>query len=606
LLKGGEGFLLNDSKLVEKGGLTERIYVLFVVVTLAFSILVLKLGWMQLVRGAHYRQISEENRLQLHRIHAPRGLIFDRNGVVLAGNRSRFDVFMVRTHVSPERFSSILKRVGRIIGRSPEWIMRKIEEKRTRPFEPALIATDVTIEKVIELEEWSWSLPGVFIESTPTRFYPDQEVGCHVLGYLNEVSKEELNVLREKGYKMGDMIGRCGVEKVFDYQLRGHDGIKYVETDVLGQRFQVIEERAPKLGVNLILTIDRELQHIARDELGDRTGAVVVMDPGTGEILAMVSSPVFDPNIFVRPMREEVWQEVVHDPKKPLINRCIQATYPPGSTFKIVVATAALENGVVSKNHTFYCPGKFWFGRRYFSCWKEKGHGHLNILDGLVHSCNVFFYQLGLRVGASEIARFAKMYGLGFRTEVEIPGEKRGIIPGPAWKLKHLGEKWYRGETVSFSIGQSFTSVTPLQMVRLISAIGNSGWLYRPFLVKRIVDSQDRVIKEFEPVVEDVLTLSPETLQFLRNALTEVVRRGTGWRARTDVVSVAGKTGTAQNPIGEDHAWFVCFAPVGSDKPEVAVCVLVEHGGHGGPVAAPIAKRIIEAMGFVEREEGQG
>jgi penicillin-binding protein 2 len=271
----------------------------------------------------------------------------------------------------------------------------------------------------------------------------------------------------------------------------------------------------------------------------------------------------------------------------------IQAQYAPGSTFKIVVATAALEEGVITPSHTFYCGGKYYLGRP-FACWREGGHGRLNIQEALIHSCNIFFYQLGLRVGPERIAKYAKAYGLGDTTGIDLPNEKKGLIPNPRWKLQTLGERWYSGETVNLSIGQGYISVTPIHLLRLISAVATRGRLYRPFLVKQIITPDGEVVRRFNPVLDGLIQLSDSTWELLWNGLEGVVERGTGWRGRVPGVRVAGKTGTAQNPHGEDHGWFICFAPV--DAPQVAICVFVENGGHGGVVAAPIAKAILEKM----------
>ncbi len=352
--------------------------------------------------------------------------------------------------------------------------------------------------------------------------------------------------------------------------------------------------REPLPGNDLILTINRELQRVAWNSLEGRPGAIVALDPNNGEILSLVSSPAYNPNLFARALSEEEWLSLKEDLLHPLTNRAIQGQYAPGSIFKVITAIAALERGLASRDKKFSCSGAFPFKDRVFRCWRKEGHGTLNLKEAIIHSCDVYFYQLGLETGVDNIVDFSKRFGLGKASGIDLFEEEKGFLPHRRWREDSLSREWFEGDTVNLSIGQGYLLVTPLQMANLISAIASGGKLYRPYLVKRILSPEGEIIKEMRPHLIKEVRLEKENLDLLRESLFSVVNEmGTGWRAKVKGIEVTGKTGTAENPLGEDHAWFIGFAPC--REPKIALAILVEHGGMGGEVAAPIAKKIFEA-----------
>ncbi|MEW5766532.1 MAG: penicillin-binding protein 2 [bacterium] len=556
-----------------------------------FSVVVLRLYQVQILQGGGFKKESEENRIQFIPVTAPRGRILDRKGTVLVRNRPSFDISVIQLGLSPQILERTITGLSRILNLSPTEIRERLSKEAHCPFNPALIIQDVDRKTMTQVAERKIDLPGVIIQVSPRRDYVYGDLAAHIIGYLGEVSGAELEELRQKGYRSGDLIGKAGVEREFDDYLRGENGVEQVEVDVKGRRLGTISRKDPTLGDNLTLTIDYALQRTAEEALGDSRGAVVVLDVNTGGILAMASKPAFDPNVFVSPQKKIKIKDFFSDPRYPLLNRAISAQYSPGSQFKIVVASAALENNLVKPSETFYCGGSYYLGRRY-ACWKEQGHGWKNLEEAIIHSCNVYFYQLGLKVGAERMAEMARNFGLGQFSQISFPHEKPGLVPDPAWKKKTLGERWHLGETVNFSIGQGYLLTTPIQLANLMAAVVNGGRIYKPLVVKAIHSPDGKVINSFEPQLLRKFSLKRTTLSLLHNALEGVVSRGTGWQAKIKDLRIGGKTGTAQNPHGEDHAWFMCFAPV--DKPELAVSVLVEHGGHGGAAAAPIARKIME------------
>ncbi|MDO8643744.1 MAG: penicillin-binding protein 2, partial [bacterium] len=440
-----------------------------------------------------------------------------------------------------------------------------------------------------------------------TRFYPLKDLSGITLGYVGEISSEKLKRYRsegEKGYSMGDEIGVSGLEKTWEKYLRGQDGYEQRIVDATGRVVttedlsSLLHEEEAVSGNHLVTTLDLDLQRYAQERFGQRTGAAAVLSVKTGEILAFVSRPSYDPNILSGNVSPEQWKSLIEDPMKPFLNRLYQAAYPPGSTYKIIVAAAALEEGVIDFKQTVYCPGHLYFGR-LFRCWKEGGHGTVNIKKAMVESCDVFFYEMGRRLGVDRIAKYAKKFGLGEKTGIQLEGESAGLIPTQEWKLKNRHQAWMKTEDLSIAIGQGYDLVTPLQNALLIAAVANGGKKIRPFLVSEAKTPAGEVVYRFEPEEGERIGLKPETIQFLQEALIGVVKdnggtaHGLSWRK----VSMAGKTGTAQVVSEEgksrfkglkgDHSWFVAYSP--TEAPEIAISVLVEHGGHGSSVAAPMA-----------------
>jgi penicillin-binding protein 2 len=466
-----------------------------------------------------------------------------------------------------------------------------------------VIVTDVDRKTLTKVAERTTELPGIIIQVNPKRYYTCGKLCAHILGYIGEISKEELKRKRDEGYKYGDLIGKSGIEGYYDVFLRGKDGGKQIEVDVRGRQLRVLGDMEPIPGNNLVLTIDHKLQQIASDALGNKSGAVVVMNPNNGEILAMVSKPSFDPNMFLGHMTPQQAKRIFSDTRYPLLNRAIQALYSPGSVFKIIVTAAALENKIIKEEDCYSCGGIYWLGDQRFICFHREKHGEVNIIDALTHSCNIFFYQVGYKLGVNRISKFAQEVGLGHKTSIDLPSEASGLVPTRSWKKKRYKEAWYSGDTINLSIGQGFILTTPLQLAQALSVIVNGGRVFRPRIVKQMIDSSGN-IKVFNPWIKGIISLSDQTQKVLFKGLESVVANGTGKRAFLPYIRVGGKTGTVQTRTGEDHALFLCFAPVNS--PKVVISVIVEHGGKGGIEAVPVARRILEQMDWSIFKEDKG
>ncbi|HET8563878.1 MAG TPA: penicillin-binding protein 2, partial [Candidatus Binatia bacterium] len=480
------------------------------------------------------------------------------------------------------------------------------ENQGRQAFEEIVLGKDVDWSTVVAVETHQLDLPGITLRIRPRRSYADGPMAAHVLGYLGEIGPRQLKALKDEGYTLGDEIGQYGLEKKWEDVLRGQSGGQQVEVDALGRRVRVLHEVPDVPGYTVRLTLDRELQQTSFEALRGKEGAIVVLDVHSGGILALASTPAFDPNTFARGIKSEEWRALIQDRLRPLNNRAVQGQYPPGSTFKVILAIAGLEEELVQPEQRIYDPGFYVVGNRAFRDWKKEGHGSVDLHKGIVQSCDVYFYQVGQRLGVDKIAHWARAFGLGEKTGVALEDEKTGLVPDTAWKRKRYRQPWYPGETPSLAIGQGYLTVTPLQMANMMAAVANGGILYRPRLVDRVESLNGTVIREFGPEKIRTIQLKPSTLERVRNALWDVVKSGTGAAARTNLVSIAGKTGTAQ--VAEmrgayvkseqlayfirDHAWFIAYAP--AENPQIAVSVLVEHGGHGGSAAAPLAKMVIE------------
>lgn len=562
-----------------------------------FFLLFLRAWYLQVVWGAHYRELSENNRIRVAPIIPQRGRIFDRYGTLLVHDVPSFDLYL-----DPEesRWEEAVDMINRLIGGNREEMKERYLSKRfALPRLPVKIKRGLTLREVAALSARRLELPGVRIEVEPRRNYVYGSVGAHLLGYVGEFVPDDQ---REEGIIPGSMVGQYGVEKTYDTVMRGKPGEKETEVDALGHEIRVLQVTEPVSGDDLSLTMDLRIQKVAEETMGKESGAIVALDPRTGEILAMVSRPAFNPNIL-----SSRWEELTIDAGHPLMNRAIQGQYPPGSIFKLVVALAGLETGRVDSSHTLECQGEFPFGDRVFRDWKKGGHGSVDFYKALVESCDIYFYDLGRRLGVEMIGDFASQYGFGDLTGVGLFWEKKGLVPSPQWKKRVKREQWYPGETLPFAIGQGYVTVTPLQLATFISAIANSGTRYQPQILKEIQDTGTGEKREIPPIVRGRLKVRGEVLMTLKKALAGVVSEptGTGRRASTPLVRIAGKTGTAQvvgrredsdrteaTPRTErDHAWFIGYAP--ADDPQIAVVVIIEHGG-AGSTAAPLARQIIE------------
>jgi penicillin-binding protein 2 len=568
-------------------------------VGVGFLILVLRLWYLQILEGGYYFTLSTNNRLRLRPVEAPRGFILDRYGEILVENRPTFDLYATPEDVTnPAEVAAVL---ARILVTTPEEIISQFREGRSHPHQPLLLRKDLDERMMVAVEERKLDLPGISLRIRPVRAYPSGGMAANLLGYVSEVSETQLARTEYQDFRPGENLGQAGVERRYDGFIRGVDGGEQIEVDARGRALRLVSRIDPQSGSNVILTINKRVQEAAEAAMAGKKGTVVSMNPTTGEILAMVSHPSFDPNLFAQRISGDEWRQIATDVDHPMANRAFQAQYPPGSIFKLMVAIAGLESGALTPETKFYDPGYFYLGSQKFDDWKKGGHGTLDLHGAIVNSCNVYFYQAGLKVGIDDIVKTAREFGLG-----EVPGlglgdEAKGNLPNPQPRRK--GQPgWSAGNTVVASIGQGAVVTSPMQLLLMVSAIANGGTIYRPWVVKKIVSLSGETLEEYEPEAIRQIPVKPETLAFVRHAMLGVVDGGTGARSRVPGLPIAGKTGTAQvvkkseakgQPALKDHAWFVSFAPV--DNPQIAVVVLVEHGGFGGFVAAPIAKQIYEA-----------
>ena len=582
-----------------------RTLALIVFTITGFLLILGQLWYLQVLEGDRLRTLSEKNRIRVRPAVAPRGILFDRNGLALVDNRPAFTLSLIPREM--ENREAVLARLSILLRMPLAELDELVERVPADSFTPVRLRRGLTLEEVAKVEEWRLELPGVSIEVEPQRAYPTPRFGAHLLGYVREVSEEQMRAGR---HRRGDFAGQSGLERLLDDYLRGQDGGEQVEVDALGRPLRVISRKEPRPGAHVITTVDRRIQEVAERAMGDHAGAVVVLDPRSGDLLTMTSSPAFELDQLAGPLEREAWLRLVKDPHHPLLNRAIQSQYAPGSLFKVVVAAAALQEGVITPFDRFRCAPSFQVGEWTFRNWEDKDRGDIDLYQAIVRSCNTFFYQLGLKVGIESIARYARELGLGLATEIPLAGEKVGLIPTPAWKRRQFGGRWHPGDTVNVSIGQGQVLVTPLQIARMMSVIANGGILWRPRLVQRVESLDGRLLHAEPSRVGGTLDLSPAVFTFLRRSLWGVVNDGgTGAAARLARVAVAGKTGTAQTvrgshaSKGQDHAWFAAFAP--ADDPTVVVVVLVERGGKGGQAAAPIARKILEGI-FLERVAAAG
>lgn len=568
-------------------------------ITAVFALFLLRLWYLQVLEGDYYATLSMNNRLRLRSVEAPRGFILDRSGEVIVENRPSFDVYVMPAAVPG--IDEAAHAIATVLDQDPEEIAGKIREGRVHPYQPVLLAPEVNERTMVAIEERKMDLPGVSLRVRPLRSYINGSIAAHLLGYVSEVNQEQLAREAYRDFRAGDTVGQAGVEQRWDSFVRGIDGWEEMETDAQGRLVRLLDRLEPQSGFNLVVTIDKKLQMTAENAFAGKRGSVVAMNPKTGEILVWVSRPSYDPNLFAQRLSREAWEGLMNDPTHPLQNRPVQAQYPPGSVFKLVVMAAALETGAVTPDTVFYCPGQFRLGRTTFDDWKEGGHGAQDLMQAIANSCNVYFYQTALKTGIDAIARVAREFGLGEKTGIRLGDEAGGLIPTPAWKQEVLGEPWYPGDTVISGIGQGMILVTPLQMVAMVSAIANGGTLYRPWAVKRVESWGGEVVATYGPESVRKVNLSPRVLNLLRQGMLAVVEEGTGKVARIPGVQVAGKTGTAQvvkkeaHGPGktEDHAWFVAFGPY--EDPEIAVVVIAENAGKGSSAAGPVARAVLEA-----------
>ena len=589
---------------------TTRLVVLQVGAVVVFAALAIAFWVLQVVQHSEYLQLAENNQQRTLVLRAPRGVLFDRNGKVLVENRHSFTISIDRELTTD--LEATMQRLATVAGLDLEEVQRTVERQRATPrYRPFLIVEDASLEQVTAVHARRLELPAVRIERVPVRQYPTDAMAAHLFGYVGEASQKQIT----EGLNQGAIIGQSGVEAIYNQLLMGKDGARLVQVNSVGRHIRELNETPPTEGRRVQLTIDYDLQKAAEDGFRHAgfNGAALIMDPRTGEVLVHVSLPSYDPNAFAAGVDSATWASLTTDKLRPLSNRVIQGRYSPGSTFKIVVATAGLEEGVITDQTQIYCGGGANFYGRYYKCHKAGGHGSMDVRHAMEKSCNVFFYTVGNMLGVDKIHKWSEKLGMTGKTGIDLPNEQESLVPSTEWKQRRYKERWYPGETISVSIGQGQVAVTPAALAEMITTVANGGTKVKPHIV-RAVDEGNGWRRLAPPVVADHVAFKPETLSALRDGLWMVVNaNGTGGRARIEGRDVAGKTGTAQVISNEgrarargtdrdlrDHGFFVFFAS--RDNPELAGVIFGEHNEHGY-LGAPIAKHVIET--YYAKKEGR-
>ena len=574
----------------------ERLDVLWACCYGAAAILGLRLFQVQVAQNMEYARAAERNRTQIIRRAAPRGRIYDRSGDVMATSQAAFSLIYMPGKEKDERYLQRLARdLAPPLGEEEKEVLESL--RRSVSEESAIrLAENLPPRTMFQLSELKTIYRGIDLIVEARRYYPYGASLAHLLGYLGRMDERSWKELKREGYRVDSRIGKAGLEKIFERELKGLDGGIRMEVDAQGRLKRVLENIEWHQGANLHLTVDGKLQRAAETALRlspSGKGAVVALDPRNGKILALASVPDFDPNQFLQP-------EITANLKElPEFNLALQGTFAPGSTFKIITSAAMLDSGKVDPKEKIYCPGYYDAGKRRFLCWEKKGHKGMDWLNGIANSCDVYFYRMGLRAGGDVIEKYERMFGLGAKTRIALPGERRGNVFGPEARSAR-GLSWHDGDTCNLAIGQGEVLVTPLQMAVVMAAVANRGVLWRPYFVDRIEYPGDRPEYHQKPEELGRVALKPETWDLLDQGLQQVVKAGTGGRVFTPGLVIRGKTGTAQNPQGGDNAWFVAYASREGQEPELALAVLVQHGGHGSEAAGPVAKKIIHTWFGVE------
>lgn len=597
----------------------ERADYVFYIIIFSFSIIISRLWFLQIFRGDEFYQYSLENILRKEVIRSSRGLIFDRNNKVLVRNLTRFDVIIIPQYLKDKK--KTISRLSKIINISKKDIYKTLKKYRSlASFRPVVLKKNLTRKEVAIIETENFKLPGVSIRPFKSRHYPKVEIGAHLLGYISEISREQLPKYQKRDgttYSQGDMIGQSGVEKSFDKYLRGESGYEYVQVDAFGRKKRGglqkilgrIDDKEQTPGYHVRLTLDEKLQEVAYKALEGKVGAAVALNVENGEILAMVSRPSFDPKQFSIGLTKDYWRSLIENENNPLRNKAIQEHYAPGSTFKTITAIAALEEGLIDENTTINCKGSFRLGRRVYHCWKRGGHGKVNVYKSIKESCDVFYYKIAMNLDIDVLGHYANLFGFGYKSGIDLRRETSGLIPSKAWKKKKTGQPWIKGETLSCAIGQSFILSTPLQLARAYMAIANKGKIYKPQIVRDIFTNNGNIIKHFKPKLTNEIEISEKTLAIVKESLYKAVneRGGTAFWHKGKGITMSGKTGTSQViSFSKDqiyskcekkefkfrhHGVFAAYAPF--KNPKIAVAVIVEHGCHGSSAASPVAEKII-------------
>ena len=580
-----------------------RLRALGVIVTLVIAVLIGRAAYLQIYEGDYYARLADGNRIRIIPSMAPRGTFFDRNGELLVTNRPGFTVSLLP--LTAPISDAVISRVSDLVKVPVEDIKKKIAVHIG--FDPIRIKVDVTPDIVSIIEEQKSLYPGVVIEVQPIRNYIYKEQAAHTFGYVSEINDMELEKMKADGYKAGDIIGKFGLEKVYDKELRGENGGEQVEVDVGGRPVQILGRKEPIPGDDLVLTIDKNLQLAAEKAVDEQlaqihanAAAAVALDPQTGEILALVSRPAFDPNLFAHGISSKDWATINNNPYHPMDNKAITGEYPPGSTFKIITGTAALTEGVVSPTEKILDTGHHWIIPKGNA--EGEALGWIDFTQAMAHSDNVYFYEMGNRLGIDRLEKYARMFGLGATTGIDLPYESDGLVANRRYKEKNFDDgEWYLSETFDAAIGQGFNLVTPLQAAMVMGEIAADGKRYKPHVVKRIVGPNGKTVTDVKPELLSKLEVPDNVIQLVQNGLHDVTKYGTAASSfRGFTIDIAGKTGTAENPHGRDHGWFVAYGPFGS--PNIVVAVVVEQGGFGSQSAVPIGRKILEAAFGVNQQ----
>ena len=591
--------------------LKKRSLFAIIIVFFFFSVIVSRLWFLQISSGEEYKDLADNNRVRIRSARAPRGHILDKYGREIVTNRPSFNVVMIRE--DSYDIDDVLKRLSIILREDLDNLWEQIREAEGTPRHlPIVLKEDIDWETLAYLENHKYKFPGVRIEVQPVRTFHYGDLAANTIGYIGSITRKQLEDDKEGSYEGGDLIGKRGLERLREKDLRGEKGNSSTEVNARGFEQRELKSLDPLPGNDLQLTIDAELQLVAEQfmEIGEKAGAVVALEVNTGRVLAAASAPSIHLEDFIGGISQSNWDALLNNSKHPLINKSVQAAYPPGSVYKIVTALAGLSEGAIDENTKIYCPGHYYFGRRVYRCWKHSGHGEVDLRKAITQSCDVYFYQVGERVGVDNLAKYARKLGLGQKTGVEMEHEKSGLIPTKEWKRKRYKEKWHPGETLSIAIGQGFNLLTPLQVALMTATAANGGKVYRPQIIESVTTPEGEVIEKFEPqMIAELNDRERSFLKIIREGLVGVVqgKRGTARSVRIKGLTIGGKTGTAQvvrisqyKGLKEkdipykfrDHAWFTCYAP--ADNPQIAVTVLVEHGLHGGSGAGPIARVMLK------------
>lgn len=556
----------------------------FTIILCSFVGLTVGLYFLQIVYSGKYADLASNNRLRLIRYPPVRGELFDRHGTPLAVNVVTFNIMGYPLDLEKENMiaslAELLSKHG--IPMTEQGLAASLKRQYGAPYRVVRVVGNLTLPQMADLVADPEFPQQLFPIPVWRRTYPAGSLVANITGFVGEINERELESMANLGYIGGDLIGKGGIERQYEEILRGTPGEEYVEVDARGRKVKLLSQRPSGRGVDIHLSVDLGAQRLAADLMKEHRGAMIVLDAQTGEILVSCSSPSYDNNLFAWGISSKEWEALVRDPANPMMDRTIAGIYPPASTFKILVALAALEEKVITTSTTFRCSGSIKLGPRTFRCWRRSGHGTVNVFSGLQNSCDVFFYEVGLKLGIEKLMKWGRLFGVGSPSGVDLPGELSGILAGPEWKQKRLKEKWYLGDTVNYSIGQGFLLMTPMQIARMYAVVANGGYLVQPHFFSTTNRTADK------------LPVSEKNLKVIQKGLNYVVQRGTGRQAGTYGITVAGKTGTAQNPHGDDHALFAGYAP--ADNPKYVAVVFLEAGLHGGSVAAPMVGEILSYL----------